>query len=145
MSPFAPRKDVLSRSERRRSRQALVPQFPSRTSGERTSRPASVSCQRLFSPFPPQARTPCAMTRRGPGWTALYVCPKTGLLRRVKEPKGPARSRGAAPLHEPIRVSATLQCHFLDGAWHLVTVAPLPQGPGRTDCRKIDVVLNRRA
>jgi len=77
------------------------------------------------------------------GWSVLYVCPKTGLLRRVKEPKRTARQR--VPLPGPVKVSATLQCHFLDGAWHLVTVAPLPQGPGKSDCRKVDVVLNRRA
>jgi hypothetical protein len=83
--------------------------------------------------------------RSGRGWRPLYVCPKSGLLRRVKEPKQPQRPVETAALPEPIKVSATQQCHFLDGAWHLVTVAPLPQGPRRADCRKVDVVLNRRA
>jgi hypothetical protein len=43
----------------------------------------------------------------------------------------------------PVRVSDTLQCHFLEGGWHLVTVAPLPDEPWRSQSRGRDVVQNR--
>jgi hypothetical protein len=78
-------------------------------------------------------------------WRPWYVCPRTGLLRRVK-PAGnrrPPRPRKEAP-PRMIRVSDRLQCHFLDGAWHLVTLKPLPRFLWyRGACRAIDVVLNR--
>jgi hypothetical protein len=42
-----------------------------------------------------------------------------------------------------IRVSDTLPCRFLDGAWHLVTLKPLP-GPHQYGlCRGVDILLNR--
>src|SRR5262245_31843793 len=56
-----------------------------------------------------------------------YVCPRTGLLRRVKRT---SRKRQRRPKQESppkyIPVSASLQCRFLDNAWHLVTLKPLP-------------------
>jgi hypothetical protein len=61
-----------------------------------------------------------------------YVCPRTGLLRRVKvtsrKRPGPPKPENPPPY---IRVSDTLQCRFLNGAWHLVTVKPLPTPPDR--------------
>jgi len=76
---------------------------------------------------------------RGPRW---YVCPRTGLLRRVE----PARERPAppkAPLAH-VRVSETLQCRFLGEAWHLVTLAPLSTTPGGLALgRAVDVLLGR--
>jgi hypothetical protein len=41
-------------------------------------------------------------------------------------------------------VSGTLQCHYLEGAWHLVTLAPLPAEPWRAECAKRDVVLGKK-
>jgi hypothetical protein len=74
-----------------------------------------------------------------------YVCPRTGLLRRVKDV---GRKRKAATRKEPppeyIPIGDSLQCRFLDGAWHLVTLKPLPD-PYYTwgYSTAMDVVLNR--
>lgn len=59
-------------------------------------------------------------------WRPWYVCPRTGLLRRTK-PNGRKRPRRRKKEEPPryIRVSDTLQCRFLDNAWHLVTLKPL--------------------
>jgi hypothetical protein len=74
------------------------------------------------------------------GWgrrRQLYVCPKTGLLKQVKpRPK----QGGGQPARPRVRVDETHQCHFLDGAWHLVSLQKLPQNPHT--CRERDVVLN---
>lgn len=74
-----------------------------------------------------------------------YVCPRTGLLRRVTPDRRKPSYR--AKKEEPprfIRVSDELQCRFVDNAWHLVTLKSLPQ-PGfqRQRCRAIDILLNR--
>jgi hypothetical protein len=59
-------------------------------------------------------------------WKRWYVCPRTSLLRRVKKPrKSSGGGRNRQTLRQYVRVSETLQCHFLDGAWHLVTLKPL--------------------
>jgi hypothetical protein len=70
-----------------------------------------------------------------------YVCPRTGLLHRV-----PPRPRKQRPKPKPpvVRVSETVQCHFVHGAWHLVTLAPRPPSfvtPEQMDVR--DVLLGR--
>jgi hypothetical protein len=71
-----------------------------------------------------------------------YVCPRTGLLRRVKVP---VRSRQRPPKREDpprfVRVSDSLQCHLIAGAWHVVSVKPLPLV--RDGCQERDVVLDR--
>jgi hypothetical protein len=77
-------------------------------------------------------------------WRPWYVCPRTGLLRRVKMA---SRKRSREPKQERppkyIRVSDTLQCRFLDGAWHLVTLKSLPTPYyHRERCADVDVVLN---
>jgi len=72
----------------------------------------------------------------------LYVCPRTGLLRRVKgraSRKGAKAERPAEP--RPVRVDANHQCRWIDGGWHLVTVKPLPLVPHLSKER--DVLLNR--
>jgi hypothetical protein len=75
-----------------------------------------------------------------------YVCPRTGLLRRVKVT---SRKRRLQPKKESppkyIRVSDTLQCRFLDGGWHLITLQPLPTLPDQRErSPAIDILLNRR-
>jgi hypothetical protein len=76
-------------------------------------------------------------------WRPWYVCPRTGLLKRIlkraRKRKGRPRKSGL-PLF--IRVSKELQCRYLDGAWHLITLKPLPVLCDR--CSAWDVVLNRR-
>ncbi len=74
-----------------------------------------------------------------------YICPRTGLLRRVKAPRRKPQRRPhkeSPPGYIP--VGDGLQCRFLAGAWHLVTLKPLPDPFyhwGR--CRAVDVLLNR--
>jgi hypothetical protein len=79
------------------------------------------------------------VSRRRRCW---YVCPRTGVLRRVKVP---VRSRQGKPKREDpprfVRVNDSLQCHLIDGAWYLVSVKPLPMV--RAGCRERDVVLDR--
>jgi hypothetical protein len=72
----------------------------------------------------------------------LYVCPRTGLLRRLELPsrKRPRPRRPGAP--SPVRLDAGRQCRWVDGAWHLVTLAPLPLAPWVSP--GYDVVLRRR-
>jgi len=71
-----------------------------------------------------------------------YVCPRTGLLRRVKIA---SRKRKPQPIQESpakfIPVGDTLQCRFFANAWHLVTLKPLP-GPFQYGlCRAVDILL----
>jgi hypothetical protein len=74
-----------------------------------------------------------------------YVCPRTGLLRRVKFP---SRKRKATSKKESppayIPIGDRLQCRFIEGAWHLVTMKPLHDPYYRCGrCTAVDVVLNR--
>lgn len=79
------------------------------------------------------------------GWKRWYVCPRSGLLRRVKRsdrkrPRGPTKDE--PPRY--IRISDTLQCRFLDNAWHLVTLKPLPLWDNsRLHCHATDILLHR--
>lgn len=79
------------------------------------------------------------------GYRPWYVCPRTGLLRRIKLKRRKPPPRPTPPLAPPfITVSATLQCRRIDGAWHLVTLKPLPTPPlFRMRFTDLDVVLHR--
>jgi hypothetical protein len=72
----------------------------------------------------------------------LYVCPLTGLLCRLerRSRKAPRPPRPCDP--RPVRLDAQRQCRWVDGAWHLVTLAPLPWAQHLSPAR--DVVLRRR-
>lgn len=82
-----------------------------------------------------------------------YVCPRSGLLRRVQTlGRRAAQARRAARYALPSRLPAmtilvndTLRCLQLAHGWELVTVAPLPTGWHRTDPEKTDVVLGKPA
>ncbi|MFO0848210.1 MAG: hypothetical protein U0871_06605 [Gemmataceae bacterium] len=77
-----------------------------------------------------------------PRWRFLYVCPKTGLLKRVPpRPKPAPDPRPQPPAF--VRVGPTRVCKFLDGRWELIELAPLPDEHHRGRCRAVDVVLNR--
>jgi hypothetical protein len=72
-----------------------------------------------------------------------YVCPRTGLLRLVKvtgrKRRGRPRPEGPPPY---VAVTKTLQCRLLDGAWHLVTLRPLPKLLYfRERCQDVDILL----
>jgi hypothetical protein len=71
-----------------------------------------------------------------------YVCPRTGLLRRVNEPRRKYQppKRKKAPKY--IRVTRTLHCRFFDNAWHLVTLQPLTSSL-RQARPAVDILLNR--
>jgi hypothetical protein len=79
---------------------------------------------------------------RGRGW---YVCPKTGLLRRVPlEPRLPKRHSRRTKPPAYVRVSDTLQCRYIDGGWHLVVLKPLPEPYyNRERCLEADVLLDK--
>jgi hypothetical protein len=90
---------------------------------------------------------PCAATGRFYGeplakhrWNRWYVCPRTGLLRRVERRAEKQRSK-AAP--RPVRVDDAHVCLRMDGGWRLVTVQKLPLDPTLSLDR--DVLLNRAA
>jgi hypothetical protein len=75
-------------------------------------------------------------------WFWWYVCPRSGILKRIKTPPRPTR-RPTKPPEVPrfVRVSDSLQCHLIDGAWHVVTLQALPQvRHGRFER---DVILDR--
>jgi hypothetical protein len=78
-------------------------------------------------------------------WWPWYVCPRTGLLRRVK--KVPRKQRRQSQQECPtayIYVSDTVQCRFFDGAWHLVALKPLPASFQYALWGAVDVLLKRR-
>jgi hypothetical protein len=69
----------------------------------------------------------------------LYVCPRTGLLRRARQVSRKRRERPSPAEPRSVRLDDTRQCHWIDGGWHLVTVEPLPFLPHLSPAR--DVVL----
>jgi hypothetical protein len=72
-----------------------------------------------------------------------YVCPRTGLLRRVKVTRQERRRPEPETPPKVVPVGDTLQCRCLDGAWHLVTLKPLPTPTSlRERCTGVDVLLN---
>lgn len=75
-------------------------------------------------------------------WKPWYVCPRSGLLRRVATPSRKRRD-GPTPEQLPrfIRVNDARQCRRIDGAWHIVELKTLPLV--RSGCREHDVVLHR--
>lgn len=81
--------------------------------------------------------------RSGPitpsAWRKVYVCPKTGVLRRIP-PASPLR----LPIADERRVIDD-RVHYrkLGGAWYRVELAPIPEDPAAyREC--YDVVLGRR-
>ena len=83
---------------------------------------------------------------RETGWKAWYVCPKSGLLRKVKiVPKAIRQAKKKIIPPVRVRVSDTLQCRFFDDAWHLVTLKPLPHPPTyRQFSKDVDVLLGKQ-
>ena len=77
-------------------------------------------------------------------WYRWYVCPRTGLLRRVKRPsrkrKSPTKPEGPPPF---ISLGDYLQCRCSNGGWHLVTLRRLPaDGNPRLRSTALDIVLD---
>ena len=74
-----------------------------------------------------------------------YVCPRSGLLRKVKPvPKAARNTKKKVVPTVRVRVSDALQCRFFDDAWHLVTLRPLPNPPAyRQFSRDVDILLGK--
>jgi hypothetical protein len=71
-----------------------------------------------------------------------YVCPRTGILRRV--PRRKPAQQSAPPAIRYISMGKDLQCRKIDGVWYLVSLFPLPQPEERrVHLGHLDVVLNR--
>jgi hypothetical protein len=56
---------------------------------------------------------------------SLYVCPRTGILRVVKERKTD-RKKKEPQTPQPIKLGNLRECRYLDGGWHLVEVRQVP-------------------
>jgi hypothetical protein len=91
--------------------------------------------------------TPLALT-----WYSalLYVCPQTGLLRRVRKvPRRAYRQKKQEVPPRFVKVDATHQCRLIDGAWYLVTVERFPAepafvGPAAVRATPFDCLLGRK-
>ena len=57
-------------------------------------------------------------------WPPFYVCPRSGLLKRVRVRRPKRREPVASP--KPIPVGKSRFCVWLDGGWHLAEVEPFP-------------------
>jgi hypothetical protein len=73
-------------------------------------------------------------------WKRWYVCPRTGRLRKILPRTKQKNRQDKIVLPQIIRVSDTLQCWLISGAWFLVTLKPLLQFS--TTCPERDVILN---
>jgi hypothetical protein len=71
-----------------------------------------------------------------------YVCPKSGILKRVPSRRKRQPTRRPKP-PDYVRVSDRLQCRFIAGRWELVTLAPLPDAWHRAKSDQFDVVLKK--
>ena len=72
----------------------------------------------------------------------FYVCPKSGILKRVPTPRPQPKCRGPKP--PPfVRVNDASQCRFINGQWELISLAPLPVLASLPPPR--DVILNKPA
>jgi hypothetical protein len=57
----------------------------------------------------------------------LYVCPRTGILRVIREQKHQSKKKAQPPA--PIKLGHDRECRFLDGGWHLVEVRRVAVAP----------------
>lgn len=71
-------------------------------------------------------------------WAPVYVCPDTGVLKRV-----PAPPKVAPPKRlDVVPIDAGAQYRRIDGVWYRVTLSPVPETIGFDD-PSYDVVLGR--
>jgi hypothetical protein len=70
------------------------------------------------------------------GWTEFYVCPRTGLLRKIKRP----RRQTIEPPADWIKIDDTRGYRRMSGVWYEVSLSPLARGYAE----QFDVVLRRR-
>lgn len=79
-----------------------------------------------------------ALPERYSRWSPVYVCPDTGVLKKV-----PRLPKIAAPAQtDVVKIDARGQYRRIDGIWYHVTLTPVPEGIGIYD-RSFDVVLGR--
>ena len=78
----------------------------------------------------------------GPRW---YVCPRTGLLRRLERKSRKRKPVTPGPTPPIIPLGGEQQCRCIAGRWHLVTLRRLPvAGPPRLRSPAFDVLLGQR-
>ena len=77
----------------------------------------------------------------------VYVCPETGLLKKVPLVPGPA---APPPPIEVVPIDRTAQYRKIDGHWYRITLSPLPSEPDREvhdlllgDLRKLGTAWQR--
>jgi hypothetical protein len=70
----------------------------------------------------------------GSRWAAVYVCPDSGLLKKVPPP--PPRSRPPV-VREVVPIDANSQYRKIDGLWFKITLSPLPDASAWTTARDI--------
>jgi hypothetical protein len=69
-------------------------------------------------------------------WSPVYVCPETGLLKKV--PPHPVRFR-APTVRDVVPIDSGAQYRKIDGQWYRITLSPIPASPDWLDLR--DVLL----
>jgi hypothetical protein len=74
-------------------------------------------------------------------YRTLYVCPATGLLKRLPPRPSRRRRHGRKPPAPRVRAGDDCQYLWTDGAWHLVELKPFPDVPWRDP--GYDVVLGQ--
>ena len=74
------------------------------------------------------------------GWKSFYVCPKTGILKRVKK-KIRVRTLREKDSPKVVKVGDKLQCWLIGGTWYVMHLEPLPLH--RRQISKMDVMLKR--
>jgi hypothetical protein len=72
---------------------------------------------------------------RGSRWAPVYVCPVTGLLKKV--PFRPGVNKPT--VREVVPIDSTAQYRKIDGQWYRITLSPIPATPDWLDLR--DVLL----
>jgi hypothetical protein len=76
-------------------------------------------------------------------WQRFYVCPKSGLLKRIKGRKRCQRKPASAHGPPSVKLGKLHQCRFLDGHWYLIDLKRLPPPEFRHLAKSRDVVLDR--
>jgi len=73
-------------------------------------------------------------------WRPWYVCPRTGILRKVKFAKRPPTE---PPKVRIVHVSKTAQCRAVNGIWLWLTLRALPDAFHIYLCKDVDIFLRK--
>ena len=89
----------------------------------------------------PRYGTPLLEANGFARWHSWYVCPKTGLLRKLPFKRRVPKQKPVPP--QIVRVNDRMQCWLVRGKWELVALAPLPPELARQRSDEVDVVLGK--